>query len=181
MKRLGAALLWAAAVAGAAGCSQFSFGPEQPPLGYVVFDSYKQETSFRFTLDGICVDIDGVVWRYHSDKPWLPEELRLGQVSESDMMHKMEGAERVGTVTPDVMEEMIALIGPAGAVEVTRDMQSFERDGSVDVAYRFDATKKSYEQVVLSGTGTWAARNPSPEARQLLRHLDDIKHQVGFE
>jgi len=164
------------------GCSVFGDSDgAKGKTGYIVFDSYTQDASFGFTLDGIYVDQDGSVWRYHSDEPWFPEELRLGMVSEADLLKKTEGAKRVGSVNPLVLAEMIELIEPASKAEVVREMQSFERSGSVDVAYLFDDGKKRYIQVVLKGTGTWAALNTSPEARRLLARLEEIKRVVGFE
>jgi len=180
MKRF---LMVIALVAGSiAGCSLFGHDEgARGSLGYIVFDSYTQDTTFGFELDGIYVDEDGLVWRYHGDEPWFPEELRLGMVSESDLLKKTEGAKRVGSVNPQVLGEMIELIEPASKGEVVREMQSFERSGSVDVAYLFDRGTKRYQQVVLKGTGTWSARNTTPEARRLLARLEEIKRVVGFE
>jgi hypothetical protein len=178
MRRIVALAVVAAVVAG---CSAFGGENAKDKIGYIVFDSYTQDASFGFTLDGIYVDQDGMVWRYHSDEPWFPEELRLGMVSESDLLKKTEGAKRVGSVSPLVLAEMIELIEPASKAEVVREMQSFERSGSVDVAYLYDRGKKRYSQVVLKGTGTWSARNTSVEARQLLARLEEVKRVVGFQ
>lgn len=178
MKRWGWVFPLVLAVAGA--CSTMGVGGSKAKVGYVLFDCYQQTADFGFELDGIYVDEDGLVWRYHSDEPWFPDELRLGVVSESDLLHKLEGAKRVGSVNPEVLADMVALIEPASEAEVVRDMQSFERSGAVDVAYLYDDGKKRYQQVMLRGSGTWAARNPSPAARRLLERLDEIKRVVGF-
>lgn len=164
------------------GCTLLGLaGDGKPELGYILFDSYEQTTDFGFVLDGIYIDADGLVWHYHSEEPQFPDELRIGMVSESDLLHKFDDAKRVGSVHPDVLNAMIDLIQPASEAKVVREMQSYERSGSLDVAYTYDSGTKRYVQVVLKGTGTWAALNTSPAAQRLLVRLDEIKRSVGFE
>ena len=142
MKRF---LMVIALVAGSvAGCSLFGHDEgARGSLGYIVFDSYTQDTTFGFELDGIYVDEDGLVWRYHGDEPWFPEELRLGMVSESDLLKKTEGAKRVGSVNPQVLGEMIELIEPASKGEVVREMQSSVSQPGTDVAITVTGVRRA--------------------------------------
>lgn len=179
---MGKGWLWAVVALAIPGCSYLGMGDDDPlATGRVLFDSFQLDTSWGYRLDGIYIDSDGTVWRYRRDEPWYPAEQLPNVVSERDLLQKYEGAERVGTVDTAVLARMAALIEGAARGRVARELPSFERSGHLDVAYQFDAHQRRYNQVYISGGGSWVARNFSPEAAEILRWLDGVKAGVGYE
>jgi hypothetical protein len=165
-----------------AGCSSLGLDKDDPlETGRVLFDSYRLNTDWGYELEGIYVDSDGLVWHYERSEPWYPAEQKASVVLEQDLLQKYGDAKRVGSVDPRVLEQMVALIPGAARGRVARETPSFERSGSLDVAYVFIRRTGNYDTVFLNGSGAWAARNFSREAQTLLEWLGQVKKTVGYQ
>ncbi len=165
-----------------AACTMLGLGEDDPlETGRVLFDSYKLETEWGYHLQGIYIDSAGLVWSYEHREPWFPSEQRATVVGEDDLLRKYDGAKRVGSVDPRVIEKMVTLIDGAARGRVSRETPSFERSGSLEVAYVYKPRAGNYHQVYLHGGGAWAARNFSTEARDLIEWLAEVKKTVGFD
>ncbi len=165
-----------------AACTMLGLSEDGPlATGRVLFDAYRLDTEWGYHLEGIYIDSEGLVWSYEQREPWFPSEQRATVVRWDDLLRKYDGAKRVGSVDPRVIAKMAALIDGAARGRVSRETPSFERSGSLDVAYVYKRSSGDYHQVYLHGGGSWAARNFSAEARELVDWLAEVKKTVGFD
>ncbi len=164
-----------------AGCSTLGWSDATSGATKVLFDSYELDMTWGYSLTGIFVDSDGGVWRYRRDEPWYPVEIRSTVARESDLLMKYQGAERVASVDGAVLEVMIDRVPGAARGAVVGEPISFERSGSLDVAYTYDAREGRYDQIFLGGRGDWAIRNDSREAKELVDWLREVRKSAGME
>lgn len=178
MRKVG---LWIVVAAMAGGCGLIF--PRQAELepGRVLFESFSVDTDWGYRLEGVYIESDGSVWRYHSEEPWYPNEVRTLVVREDDLLKKYRNAERVGRVEAETLRAMADLIPAASRAHVAGDPLVFERSGSLDVAYIYDWRERCYNQVLLDGRGAWVARNQSREAVTLVEWLRSVQDEFGFQ
>ncbi len=151
--------------------------------GTVVLERYTLQLGWDYRLSGMYIDGDGIVWAYeHHGTPWYPEKLKLGELSERDMVTKHKGARQVGTVDTRTLLDNARLIPAASRGHITRTHADGTGDsgGTLEVAYQLDPTKRLYKEVVLSGSGDRTATNASGEARALLDYLREVERSVGY-
>jgi hypothetical protein len=154
---------------------------ERDIAGHVVLESYEVDLTWDYRLRGMYIEGDGSVWSYnYQGPPFYPEKLQAGELSARDMLNKHKNAERIGSVDPRHLLEVVQLISPASRGAITRASGSVQGSGSLDVAYRFDAESKMYHEVILAGYGEKAATNSAAEAQTLLDYLHEVQQSVGW-
>lgn len=147
--------------------------------GRVVLESYEVDLTWGYKLQGIYIEGDGTVWSYqYEGPPWYSEKLKLGEISDRDMLNKHKNAKQVGKVDRRQLLDMAQMIKPASQGKITRQHMLEEGSGTMEVAYLHD-DKTTYKEVILSGTGGRAASNSSAAARTLIDYLNDVKAEVG--
>jgi hypothetical protein len=149
--------------------------------GTVVLETYRIDLGWNYRLAGMYIDGDGGVWSYElRGTPWYPERLKSGELSARDLLTKHKGATRIGTVDLQQLVEMARMIPGAAKGRITRAHPELEGNGSRDVAYTLDKARRTYKEVILSGTGDLTATNDSGEARALIDYLREVEQAVGY-
>ncbi len=147
----------------------------------VVLETYSTNLAWGYELKGMYIDGMGAVWAYeHRGTPWYPEKLRVGELSERDMLTKHQGAKQIGTVDRQQLLEMAQLIAGAARGPIVRGQSPTEGRSQVEVAYQFDREKRVYSEVMLFGSGDQVGSNTSPQAVALRNYLHEVEASVGY-
>lgn len=176
-----AALLLGAGPAGA-GIHAVTADAADPAAIVPVFDCYRTNSAWGFTLSGKVVDADGTIWSYsRRGQPWLPQQAGAGEANylgAADLHAKYAGAKSSGKVDVTVLQQQTALIAKAAEGKVTRaDTGVRDAGTSTCHAYLADAAKARYRDVELGSDGGVADShfsNAAAEAMQLIDWLRSI-------
>lgn len=148
--------------------------------GKVLFESYTVEQTWGYKLSGMYIESDGTVWAYeYTGTPWYPEKLKSDELSERDMLIKHKNARQIGTVDPNALKDMAAMIKPAARGKVTRVSGPGTGDGTLEVAYLLDRKASTYHEIILAGQGDRVAANNAAEAQLLLDYLHNVQRLMA--
>lgn len=147
-----------------------------------VFDCYRANSAWGFTLSGKVIDSKGTVWSYGKHgQAWLPARIRegdAGYLTIRDLQAKFVDAKQIGNVEAKALADNSALIAQAAEGKVTRaDTGTRDAGTSACHAYLHDAAKQRYRDVELgSDGGVSDARdtNAATEAQTLLTWLKSV-------
>jgi hypothetical protein len=147
--------------------------------GKILLESYSVEMTWGYKLSGMYIDSDAKVWAYErTDRPWYPDKLKPGELSERDMLTKHEGARQIGTVDPVLLRDMAAMIKPAARGKITKPAAIGGEGGALEVAYLFNPGPGTYREIILAGQGDQVASNSASEAQMLVDYLRDVRNLV---
>ena len=159
--------------------------PAQPAASALIplFDCYRSNSAWGFTLTGQVVDVDGRIWTYRSQgKSWLPNVVQDGGArfyDEADLHAKYTDAKPLNTVDAATLAEKAKLLEAAAAGSMTiADGGARDAGYSGCHAYVRDAAHRRYRDVDLGsdgGVNDTRVKNESEAAQQLLAWLQSIK------
>ena len=163
-----------------AGCGHSAAKDDFEEIGRYVFDVYEENYSWGHTLRGFVIERDGRVRTYdHSDERWIPTQDRSGRVAEADLADKFYGSKVRLTLAADAVHAKAKLLPTVAHGTITRFSQSRDRGRFAFVGYIYDRDWSSYRPVVVGADGDWLETNTSPEAKELLEWLSEVKEQVS--
>ena len=153
------------------------------PIVFVpVFDCYRSNSAWGYTLSGRVIDSDGRLWSYgHRGKAWLPQVLEEGDAryySEADLSEKYTEARQSGTVDSATLADKAKLIEVAALGPM-----NIEDGGARDAgysgchAYVRDAPHRRYRDIDLgsdAGVNDARVKNENEAAQQLLAWLRSV-------
>ncbi len=159
-------------------------GATARPAGRIdpVFDCYRLNYAWGFSLAGAMVDRDGTVRRYRMrERDRSPAPALDGAAvyfPADELRAKFAEAEAAGTVGLAALEEKTALIAKAAQGRISNEPSGVSDAGTSSChAYEFDRANGRYRDVELgSGDAVTDKRitNDADEAAQLLRWLRSI-------
>ena len=147
-----------------------------------LFDCYRSNSAWGYTLSGRVVDVDGRIWRYGSrGKAWLPQVLQEGSArfyKEADLREKYTDAQQSGAIDAAKLTEKVKLI-EASAVGPMTVQEGGARDAGYSGchAYVRDAAHQRYRDFDLgsdAGVNDLPVKNESAAAQQLLAWLRSV-------
>ena len=161
-------------------CGHSAAKDEFEDIGRYVFDVYEENYSWGHTLRGFVIERDGRVRSYdHSDERWIPTQDRAGRLPETDLADKFYGSKVRLTLAADAVHAKAKLLPTVAHGTITRFSQSRDRGRFAFVGYIYDRYWSSYRAVVVGADGDWLETNTSPEAKELLEWLNEVKEKVS--
>ncbi|HSE12539.1 MAG TPA: hypothetical protein VLB69_07885 [Rudaea sp.] len=147
-----------------------------------VFDCYRTNSAWGFTLSGKVIDADGNIYSYgRRGKGWLAtpvKEQDATYYSEADLLDKFAGARRSGSVDAAALVENTQLIEAARSGKLSI-VDGGARDAGYSGchAYVRDASHARYRDVDLGSDGgvtDMHTTSDAPAATQLLHWLQSV-------
>ena len=148
-----------------------------------LFDCYRTNSAWGYTLSGRLIDVDGRLWTYgRRGKAWLPQAMEDAGVRfypAADLLEKYTDAQQSGSVDAATLAEKSKLIADAAAGQMVPE-DSGVRDAGYSGchAYVRNAAHRGYRDVDLGsdgGVNDTRVKNDSEAAQQLLAWLRSIK------
>jgi len=147
-----------------------------------VFDCYRTNSAWGFTLSGKVIDSKGDIWSYGKrGKAWLPTRIEEGNASyltASELQAKFVDAKQIGKVEAKALTENSALIAKAAEGKVTQtDTGTRDAGASTCHAYIRDEAKQRYRDIDLGSDGGVSdvrITNAASEAQTLLIWLKSV-------
>jgi hypothetical protein len=147
-----------------------------------VFDCYRANSAWGFTLTGKVIDSHGKIWSYGKHgKAWLPTLVKEGDatyLTPADLQGKFTEAKETGSVDEQALNENSALIAKAAQGKLTQtDGGARDAGTSACHAYIHDDAKQRYRDVELgsdAGVNDTRVTNSAPEAQTLLVWLKSV-------
>ncbi len=147
-----------------------------------VFDCYRANSAWGFTLSGKVIDNKGNVFSYGKrGQAWLPKRIKEDDatyLTSRDLHAKFVDAKQIGNVEANALTDNSTLIAKAAEGKVTQaDTGTRDAGTSACHAYLHDAAKQRYRDIELgSDGGVSDARdtNVATEAQSLLTWLKSV-------
>ena len=147
-----------------------------------VFDCYRINSAWGFTLSGKLIDSKGKVWSYGKrGQAWLPSRIKQGDASyltTGDLQAKFVDAKQSGNVEAKALADNSALIAEAAEGKITHaDTGTRDAGTSACHAYLHDAARQRYRDVELGSDGGVSdvrQTNAATEAQTLLTWLKSV-------
>lgn len=179
-----AAMMMILITGGAADADAGSTGdPTQAQRIVPLFDCYRTNSAWGFTLSGKVIDADGSVFSYGGrDQAWLAtpvKEQGATYYAERDLLEKFSARQRTGSVDAAALSTNTQLIEAAGAGKLSVAGGSGARDAGYSGchAYVRDTAHARYRDVDLGsdgGVNDVRTANDAPAAQDLLRWLRSV-------
>lgn len=128
---------------------------------------------------GVVLDAKGNIWKYDFKgsptalvNPWGPKD--MSNMSEEELKLRYNGAMVSGTkVSAEEIVQHFPLIEEASNAKPTEPKSVGADMGQNTLyCYTYDATKRTYAQVMLDNKGDWESTNPSTASKLLTAWLD---------
>jgi hypothetical protein len=147
-----------------------------------VFDCYRTNSAWGFTLSGKVIDGKGNVWSYGKrGQAWLPTRIKEGDASyltAGDLQAKFVEAKQIGNVEAKALADNAALIAKAAEGKLTQADTGTRDAGTSDChAYLHDAAKRRYRDIELGSDGGVSDvrhTNDAAEAKVILTWLKSV-------
>ena len=147
-----------------------------------MFDCYRANSAWGFTLSGKVIDSKGDIWSYgRHGQAWLPtriEEAGASYLTASELQAKFVDAKQIGKIEAKALADNSALIAKAAEGKVTQtDTGTRDAGASTCHAYIRDEAKQRYRDIDLGSDGGVSdvrITNAASEAQTLLIWLKSV-------
>jgi hypothetical protein len=147
-----------------------------------VFDCYRANSAWGFTLSGKVIDNTGKIWSYGKrGQAWLPTRIKEGDASyltAKDLQAKFLEAKEAGNVEAKALTDNAALIAKTAQGKLSQaDTGTRDAGTSTCHAYIHDEVRQRYRDIELGSDGginDVRTTNSAAEAQTLLTWLKSI-------
>jgi hypothetical protein len=185
------ALLTAVSLVTLVACEEVAKRPDAPPTPtpstqqtWLCGREYVNQ-AWGYQRRGVVLDTAGNVWKYDFKgsptamvNPWGPKD--MSRMSEEELKLRYNGAMVTGAKVPvEEIAKHFALIEDASQAKPTEPSPHGADMGQNTLyCYTYDASARTYGQVMLDNRGDWNSANPSPAAKTLAAWLDSRLGEV---
>ena len=145
-----------------------------------VFDCYRANSAWGFTLSGKIIDNNGKIWSYGKHgQPWQPTLAREGSsvyLTAKMLQTKFVEPTEIGSVDPKALQDNSELIAKAGKGTLSRT-DTGVRDAGTSACHAYIRENERYQDIDLgsdNGVSDMRNSNDAPEAQVLLSWLKSV-------
>lgn len=143
----------------------------------ILFAKYYANWAWGFVFEGITVNSAGQVYAFAYDESMrMPNFDRNALTTEQLKTLYEPGRKLVATVSPEKLQQMIALVPATAVASISeRVHEACDMGTYKSAAYLLDAQTQLYKEINLKTKGDWSSYNLAPEAAEIVEWLNSLK------